>query len=330
MRMASARSRCEQTRGPFAQVRGGLRLLSGVWVLASALLAFSPGDVQAQRLTPEEAQAQIAKLGSEDPTDRVAAVEVLGRRGYKMRRDIVPHLQRLLKEDPDWRVRASSGRAVGRLGTREAVPELVRGLRDPQVDVRVVCAAALWRLPDPAAVPALLELIKDGDESARDWAVLALGVIRDQRATQPLIAMLSDPADNVRMDVIRSLGRIGDVNGLAALRAHANNKDRPMDERLEALNSIGALRGPEKVNVLVRFLPDPESQIRRRAAVVLGQVGDALVIPQIRRRLPQEKDAEVEAALKEALTAIEERMKEGGETDKQPGKGVPASPGRLL
>lgn len=329
MWMASALSRCEQTQAPLGRARRGLRLLSGVLVFAFALWAASPGDAHAQRLTPEEVQAQIAQLDSEDPTERVTAVETLGRRGYKVRREIVPHLKRLLKEDPDWRVRASSGRAVGRLGTREAVPELVRGLRDPQVDVRVVCAAALWRLPDPAAVPALLELINDSDESARDWAVLALGVIRDQRATQPLIAMLNDPADNVRMDVIRSLGRIGDVNGLAALRAHANNQERPMDERLEALNSIGALRGPEKVNVLARFLPDSDAQIRRRAAVVLGQVGDALVIPQIRRRIPQEKDGEVEAALKEALTAIQERVKAAAAADKQPGKSAPGLSERL-
>ncbi|MCB9600854.1 MAG: HEAT repeat domain-containing protein [Sandaracinus sp.] len=268
------------------------------------------GSAHAQRLTPEEMQAQFRQLEDASPDKRIEAVEVLGRRGWSLRRDIAPRLQRLLREDPDWRVRASSGRAIGRLSVRTAVPDLVAALRDPQVEVRVVAAAALWRLPDPAAVPGLVELLNDRDAAARQWGALALGVVRDRRATQPLLRVLVDPEGAVRMDVIRSLGRIGDPTALEPLRDFARTEGNAIDERLEAVNSIASLDSPDKVNVLVQLLGDSEERVRLRSIRALGQVGDALAIPPLRRVRQAERSEEVRGAIDEAVTAIQERASE--------------------
>jgi HEAT repeat protein len=268
------------------------------------------GVALAQRLTPEELQAAFRQLEDPSPDKRIEAVELLGRRGWQMRRDVAPRLQRLLREDPDWRVRASSGRAIGRLSVRTAVPDLVAALRDPQVEVRVVAAAALWRLPDPAAVPGLVELLSDRDAAARQWGALALGVVRDRRATQPLLRVLADPEGAVRMDVIRSLGRIGDPSALAPLRDFARTEGNALDERLEAVNSIASLDSPDKVNVLVQLLGDSEERIRLRSIRALGQVGDALAIPPLRRVRQAERSEEGRTAIDEAVQAIQERAAE--------------------
>ena len=58
-------------------------------------------------------------------------------------------------------MRAAAGRALGRLGVREAVPDLIAALEDKSPDVRVVAAAALWRLPDPSAVDPLTRHLAD-------------------------------------------------------------------------------------------------------------------------------------------------------------------------
>ncbi|MCS6799226.1 MAG: HEAT repeat domain-containing protein [Myxococcota bacterium] len=294
----------------------GLYVAAVVTVLASAAMAFAPPSPSpvavAQQLSEEELRRQLDALRSSDPSARVAAAETLGRRAYAQRREVAPALRELLRNDPDWRVRASCGRALGRLGIRDAVPDLVRALRDPQVDVRVVAAAALWRLPDPAAVPALLELLSDDDAAARQWAVLALGVIRDQRATQPLVQLLArESTAAVRLDVIRSLGRIGDSGALGALRDVARNASRPADERVEAVHAIASLATPEKVNALVGMLDEPDRRIRLRVVRALGDVGDALALPAVRRRRERERDAQIRTALDEAQAAIRGRM--GGE-----------------
>ncbi len=268
-----------------------------------------PADGAAQRLTEEEMRAQFEKLGSDDPQERLDAVEILGRRGWRLRRQIAPRLQRLLRDDPDWRVRASSGRAIGRLSVRSAVPDLVRALRDPQVEVRVVAAAALWRLPDPAAVPALVELLNDRDAAARQWGALALGVIHDPRATQALLRIVDDPESAVRIDVIRSLGRIGDARAMAALSDVAKNDDKADEERLEAVNALASIESPDKVNALTRLLSVDDDRVRLRVIQALGQVGDALAIPALRRQRSDER-GRMRSAIDSAIRDIQRRARE--------------------
>jgi HEAT repeat protein len=277
-----------------------------VWsVLVLTLLLASP--VSAQELTPEVYATTFAELTGADAAARATAAETLGRRASSHRTEIVPVLRRLVREDPQWEVRASAGRALGRLAARDAVPDLVRALRDPVVDVRVVAAAAIWRLPDPAAVPALIELLGDADASARQWATLALGVIRDTRATAPLAGLLHDPESSVRVDVVRSLGRIRDAGALAPLEAFVRESGREPEERAEAINAIAGLDTPDRVEALGRLLDHSDRGVRQHAAEALGQVGDALVLPTLRHRLTAERVPQVRTAVSAAIAAIEAR-----------------------
>ncbi|MDH5490775.1 MAG: HEAT repeat domain-containing protein [Myxococcales bacterium] len=278
--------------------------------IAAALVLLQPQPAAAQRLSDAEFSQAMTDLGAPDAEVRVAAVDLLGRGGRRRRAELVPHLRRLLRTDPDWRVRASAGRAVGRLSLRQAVPELVTALGDAQLDVRVVAAAALWRLPDESAVVPLIALLSDADPRARQWAALALGVARDVRAVTPLARLLADSDASVRMDAIRSLGRMPDIGALEPLRAFAADSDKAEDERLEAINSIALLAGPAKVNALVTLLSDSDSDIRERVVRSLGQVGDALVIPALRRARGAERVRSVRAAIDAALREINQRTRE--------------------
>ena len=117
-----------------------VRALRSAIVLAVAVAASPPAAAQGP-LSAEERDRRLRELAGPDAAARAAAAEVLGRRGAPHRAAITGPLRERLRADPDWRVRASSGRALGRLSSRAAVPDLVRALRDPRVDVRVVAAA---------------------------------------------------------------------------------------------------------------------------------------------------------------------------------------------
>lgn len=281
-----------------------MKLASYIFALV-VLLAAAPA--LAQELSPDEYQAAFAALTGTDATARATSAETLGRRAASHRTDLVPVLRRLVREDPQWEVRASAGRALGRLAARDAVPDLVRALRDPVVDVRVVAAAAIWRLPDPAAVPALIELLADTDASARQWATLALGVIRDTRAVQPLVGLLHDPESSVRVDVVRSLGRIRDAAALEPLEAFVRESGREAEERAEAISAIAGLDTPARMDALGRLLDHSDRGVRQHAAEALGQIGDALVLPTLRHRLTVERVPQVRSALTAAIAAVESR-----------------------
>jgi HEAT repeat protein len=270
-----------------------------------------------QSMSEEEFNTALQLLRNGTPEQRAEAADVLGRRAYRQREQVAPLLRELIRNDADWRVRASAGRALGRLGVRDAVPDLVRALRDPVVDVRVVAAAAIWRLPDPAAVPALLELLNDSDANARQWAALALGVIRDTRATGPLIRLLGDSVQAVRLDAIRSLGRIRDPAAVQPLERHVRDEAREIGERIEAISSLAMIEGPEKLDALIRLLELPNRELRQRVVEALGQVGDAVVIPALRRRRAAETGP-MRNAIDAAIRSIEQRARE-----RAPGTGPP-------
>ena len=286
-----------------------LRRLVASLVLALGLLAAAAASpvAHAQEMSAAELSAALAQLTGPDAAARMAAAELVGRRAGAHRAEATPVLRGLLRDDPEWSVRASAGRALGRLAARDSVPDLVRALRDPVVDVRVVAAAAIGRLPDPAAVPGLIELLTDADASARQWATLALGVIRDTRAVVPLVALLHDPEVSLRVDVVRSLGRIRDPRALAPLVAFVRERGRRPEERTEAISAIAGLEGPERMDALARLLDHSDRVVRQHAAEALGQFGDALVLPSLRHRLGMERSREVRVALEAAIAAVQDR-----------------------
>src|SRR5688500_3100368 len=243
-------------------------------VFALALSVMVPAVARAQSMSEDEYRTAMQQLQSGTPEERADAADVLGRRAYRHRDEIAPVLRDLIRNHTDWRVRASAGRAIGRLGTRDAVPDLVRELRDPVVDVRVVAAAAIWRVPDPAAVPALVELLRDADGSARQWHALALGVLHDARATDALIALLNDSDKAARLDLIPSLGRSREARALAPLETFVRDEARDLDERVEAVAALSSLQSREKIPVLVRLLEVPTRELRNHVIESLGEVGD--------------------------------------------------------
>jgi HEAT repeat protein len=250
------------------------------------------------------------RLKSKDAGERASAANEMGRRGYRFRHEISELLRPLLRSDPEPLVRAAAGRALGRLGTREAVPDLIRALGDASADVRVVAAAALWRLPDPAATEPLLEHVKDADKAVREWSALALGVIGDKRAVPEMVRLLSDSERSVRLAAVRSLGRIGDPDGLEPLLRYMKTGKRDREEKEEGVAAIAAFKGDGRSVALLSMLEsaegDPEQQVRVIAA--LGKVGNAVALPALRKRATS-GSAEVRDASIKAIAELSGRMK---------------------
>jgi HEAT repeat protein len=249
------------------------------------------------------------RLKAKDANERAASANEMGRRGYRFRREIAELLRPLLRTDPEPVVRAAAGRALGRQGAREAVPDLIAALGDASADVRVVAAAALWRLPDPSATAPLLERVKDPDKSVREWAALALGVIGDKRAVSEMVRLLGDPERNVRLAAVRSLGRIGDTEGLEPVTKYVRAGKRDAEERDEVIAAIVSMKGDGRVPALLGLLEaetDAEQQVRLIAA--LGKIGTAQVLPALRKKATS-GPAEVRDAANKAIAEVAGRSR---------------------
>jgi HEAT repeat protein len=276
--------------------------------------AEKPADTTSDAKGEEALKKALARLKSSTATERAEAADEMGRRGYRFRKQIAEALRPVLLTDSDSVVRAAAGRALGRLGAREAVPDLIKALGDKTVEVRVVSAAALWRLPDPSAVPALLERVRDEDRAVREWSALALGVAADPRAVPALISLLDDPERPVRLAALRSLGRINRPEGLKPLTSYLLTGKHDDEEKEEVVNSIASIEGTARVGALLELLAAPgiDSAHKLRLVRALSKVGDAQAISALRKlALHRDEPKSVREAANQAVAAVVARAKSG-------------------
>src|SRR5262245_22896481 len=85
----------------------------------------------------------------------------------------------------DARDRKQAANALAAVKSKEAIPELIRALKDKDAGVRASAAEALWTIGAEAheAVPHLVPLLKDKEAGVRLNAAGALGDIGQQAAT---------------------------------------------------------------------------------------------------------------------------------------------------
>lgn len=283
----------------------------------------APAPAPANGQNEEAFRAALERLKSPNAAERAAAADEMGRRGYRLRHEIAGVLRPLLKSDSDPVVRAAAGRALGRLGVREAVPDLIAALEDKNPDVRVVAAAALWRLPDPSAVEALTRHLSDSEPAVREWAVQALGVIGEPRVTADVIRLLNDPVRAVRVSAVLSLGRIGDPAGLDPLVQYLAKGERDEEEKTEVTNAIAAIKSPQKSDALFKLLAasSQDKAQRLRLIAALGQVGTADATPKLRPYASAGSPPSVRKAANEAIASITARAQAN-----KAGEGATAKP----
>jgi HEAT repeat protein len=185
------------------------RRLAALLVLVPALAAAQvPGELDSGRTrlrdryrTPQNNQKldeNLRKLKSEDPTERLEAIQNLGElTDPKAVESIVG-----AASDPDMRIRVKAIDTLGVMKAKDATPLLVQQLfmRDTDLGTKRHILATLGRIGDERATPSLVTfLARDVDPAARGNAIFALGDIGDRSALPALEKVAKDTEDdNVR------------------------------------------------------------------------------------------------------------------------------------
>ncbi len=151
----------------------------------------------------ERATASLEKLLADtDAGVRIAAMTSLARMKAS-----VTILERMTT-DADKNVRVAAVETLGDMKDTEAVPALLRSLKDEHWGVRCAAAAALGVIGERASVPLLIEALKDSDPDMRVACAEALGLIGDVEAIEPLVLAQLDPEMRVRQAALRAVLRV--------------------------------------------------------------------------------------------------------------------------
>jgi HEAT repeat protein len=183
--------------------------------------------------------------------------------------------------DDDPRVRRYLALALGRLGERQAVPALRKGLGDTRDSEGLLFSIwALGVIADPQAVPELVALTRHDDAGIRKTAVHALGAFDNDEAREALREALKDGTEDVRWNAALALGRHNDPAAAGVLgqmldRAHLESvsglsPEQREDVILEAVRSASTTPDPSLVPGLEKLRDgDPNLKIREAARLAL-------------------------------------------------------------
>jgi HEAT repeat protein len=151
-----------------------------------------------------------------------------------------------------------------------------------------------------------LKLLNGEDPLGRSWAAWGLGQLRDRRAVDALIENLNYPNKNVIVACIRALGEIGDPRAAPrlAFRLYTNPLDREKQIEQEPAAEALVKLGPPAVDALIEVLRGKIDDMRQRAAVVLGRIGDPRAVAALVEVLGQDASLALRSAVVEALALI--------------------------
>ncbi len=187
-------------------------------------------------------------LKDKDDDIRKFALDLMG----DIKKGVEPSMIMPLLKDPNANVRAAAAKSLGLLRYREAIPELIKALKDEEW----VCFSALDALGElkvEEAVKDIASLLVNSSEAVCFAAIETLGKIGSEKAIDALIAYLPKASVDERNAVIKSLIQIGITPEMADLSGHLINmlKDGDWEEKEIALKGIVSLNCREAVPVLV-------------------------------------------------------------------------------
>ena len=261
------------------------------------------------------------KLESDLPEMRIAVAAVMGGLGAGAVVDpLVTHL-----DDPEPEVRRAVAEALGAIGG-PAVGPVLRRLPEPDELVADGILMALNAMTvDP--VYTLMEMARDADEAMRLAAVRMSGRYAHSESVPTLQQRLHDTSLDINCAAAEALGQIATEDAIRVL-AEESVTDRP--EVARAIRTALETHAPAAIPMLVSLAaraedePDPavvevatdiarhapgivdellshdQEDIRRTAAVVLGDVGDSQSLRSLVRKA-RDRDAPVRRAAAVAL-----------------------------
>jgi len=150
-------------------------------------------------------------------------------------------LQRL--HDPDQEVREEAARALGRIGSGEAVDALVAQLRDPHSTIRPQAARALGQIGDRRAVPVLAESLGSGSEEVQEAAAQALGQVGGRESVGRLMDLFrEDRTERVLVSGAEAVSKHGILDAAWEILPRMHETDNPVLRRQLAI-AMGNLLG---------------------------------------------------------------------------------------
>lgn len=216
----------------------------------------------------------LSELAHGNQEDRSTAIFALGHLPHDASVELLMDLLR----DPELRLRCEAARALGRVGTSSAIPNLVEALAgkaELRHHVRRSLAKILKRCPT-SCIDALAELaITSERPEIRSELTDVLGRLQHPQVIPTLIGFLHDTEWRVRWKALKAFARQARKGPLpeparAALFQYAADELEAFRESLRCSHALGTQSQDESARLLARALEEDRAKTEERVFRMLG------------------------------------------------------------
>lgn len=189
----------------------------------------------------------------------------------QVRPEVIEAIAKLIKGGMSMESRANAARGVGILRGRQAVPELLEGLKTRDDKVIYESLNALQKIGDPEVASQIAYLLNDPEEKIQLAAIETTGMLRNENALPNLENLLT--------------------------------RSRDKDVRRKALSAIAMLAKPRSRDTFLQYIHDKDEGMRAGAAEGLGRLGNRDDVAMLREKFGQETKRDARLSLAFALVA---------------------------
>ena len=294
------------------------------------LLANKTGENETQELVTSllrdmsEAMAEmVSSLDSEEaspPADDLAAL--VG----ALQAEAIPTLVRAIPAVPNRQTRDRLAEALDRLvGANPGYLVDLLSAEDPMLAAEA--ARIVGRIGLREAEPDLVELSKRPEDVTRQAAIEALAILGSAVGAEALATALSDPGKDIRMAAVKAIEAVrpeGAAGLLAGIVDRSDKSDRDQGEQMAFMRAYATIAGDEAVPLLARLLNGRKwwggqraPSTRTCAARALGVVGSPAARTAL-QKAASDRAAPVKSAVRVALRAVDSDSDERGAVGELP------------
>ncbi len=218
--------------------------------------------------------ASLSKFGSGVKKRFAQPAEVVVDAYLTVSPDVIAALGRLISGGVTLESRANAARAAGILRGKQALPQLVEGLRSKDTTLIVESVEAIEKIGEISVGPSLVFLLRDLDERVQLAVVKAVGQLLVRQAIPELVGLVKTAdVKKIRRQSLIALAKIPDSGQRTTFLLYLRDKDHQV--RAAAAEGIGRAAEPGDLNVITEaFGREKNESARLSAAFAAVHLGD--------------------------------------------------------
>ena len=208
-------------------------------------------------------------------------------------RAVEPLITIFLDENYLPQLQGAAAEALGNIGDKKVIDELIKGLENKKIQREVI--KAIGKLGNPGGIEPLLKIFHSEDSSSliKSLVIEALGNIGDYSASEDIIKALKEK--KLQLKAVEAVGKIREEKAIPEIEEILFNRETDVKLRRACVNTIINIKKRESITSMFKVLKNKTVDLDLKKLIVksLPEMGETIIKPVIKELKEDEENLEL-------------------------------------